>query len=468
MDATSKPQALDELDRQVVKLEMEKLSLERGRRGGTGADRATQGRLGALKAELAQQKEAQAALNAQWLREKDEMRAIQDVKEEIEQVNIELQTAERDYDLNRAAELKYGSLRELQDKLRQVEEELEAHQASGTSMLREEVTPEDIAEVVARWTGIPVAKLAQSEREKLLRLADEMHKRVMGQDEAVEAVADAVQRSRAGLSDPGRPIASFMFLGPTGVGKTELAKTLAEQLFDSEDSIVRIDMSEYMEKHTVSRLVGAPPGYVGYEEGGQLTEAVRRRPYAVVLFDEVEKAHGDVFNVLLQVLDDGRITDSQGRTVSFKNAVIIMTSNVGSQHVLEPGEGGPGAAKERVMEAVQKLFRPEFVNRIDEFIVFDPLSQAQIEAIVKLQVVRVAQRLEDRKIKLQLSPGAVTHLAATGYDPVYGARPVKRAVQRQLETPLSKRLLAGDFVDEDAISVDFDEAQGALTFAKKE
>jgi len=468
MDATSKPQALDELDRQVVKLEMEKLSLERGRRGGTGADRATQGRLGALKAELAQQKEAQAALNAQWLREKDEMRAIQDVKEEIEQVNIELQTAERDYDLNRAAELKYGSLRELQDKLRQVEEELEAHQASGTSMLREEVTPEDIAEVVARWTGIPVAKLAQSEREKLLRLADEMHKRVMGQDEAVEAVADAVQRSRAGLSDPGRPIASFMFLGPTGVGKTELAKTLAEQLFDSEDSIVRIDMSEYMEKHTVSRLVGAPPGYVGYEEGGQLTEAVRRRPYAVVLFDEVEKAHGDVFNVLLQVLDDGRITDSQGRTVSFKNAVIIMTSNAGSQHVLEPGEGGPGAAKERVMEAVQKLFRPEFVNRIDEFIVFDPLSQAQIEAIVKLQVVRVAQRLEDRKIKLQLSPGAVTHLAATGYDPVYGARPVKRAVQRQLETPLSKRLLAGDFVDEDAISVDFDEAQGALTFAKKE
>ena len=468
MDATSKPQALDELDRQVVKLEMEKLSLERGRRGGTGADRATQGRLGALKAELAQQKEAQAALNAQWLREKDEMRAIQDVKEEIEQVNIELQTAERDYDLNRAAELKYGSLRELQDKLRQVEEELEAHQASGTSMLREEVTPEDIAEVVARWTGIPVAKLAQSEREKLLRLADEMHKRVMGQDEAVEAVADAVQRSRAGLSDPGRPIASFMFLGPTGVGKTELAKTLAEQLFDSEDSIVRIDMSEYMEKHTVSRLVGAPPGYVGYEEGGQLTEAVRRRPYAVVLFDEVEKAHGDVFNVLLQVLDDGRITDSQGRTVSFKNAVIIMTSNAGSQHVLKPGEGGPGAAKERVMEAVQKLFRPEFVNRIDEFIVFDPLSQAQIEAIVKLQVVRVAQRLEDRKIKLQLSPGAVTHLAATGYDPVYGARPVKRAVQRQLETPLSKRLLAGDFVDEDAISVDFDEAQGALTFAKKE
>merc|ERR1719380_357101 len=467
MDATSKPQALDELDRQVVKLEMEKLSLERGRRGGTGADRATQGRLGALKAELAQQKEAQAALNAQWLREKDEMRAIQDVKEEIEQVNIELQTAERDYDLNWAAELKYGSLRELQDKLRQVEEELEAHQASGTSMLREEVTPEDIAEVVARWTGIPVAKLAQSEREKLLRLADEMHKRVMGQDEAVEAVADAVQRSRAGLSDPGRPIASFMFLGPTGVGKTELAKTLAEQLFDSEDSIVRIDMSEYMEKHTVSRLVGAPPGYGGYEEGGQLTEAVRRRPYAVVLFDEVEKAHGDVFNVLLQVLDDGRITDSQGRTVSFKNAVIIMT-NVGSQHVLEPGEGGPGAAKERVMEAVQKLFRPEFVNRIDEFIVFDPLSQAQIEAIVKLQVVRVAQRLEDRKIKLQLSPGAVTHLAATGYDPVYGARPVKRAVQRQLETPLSKRLLAGDFVDEDAISVDFDEAQGALTFAKKE
>jgi len=465
MEATSKPQALDELDRKVVKLEMEKLSLERGR--GAGADRATQSRLGALKADLARMKESQAALNAQWLQEKEDMRAIQDVKEEIERVSIELQTAEREYDLNRAAELKYGSLRELQDKLSKVEEELEAHQASGPSMLREEVTPEDIAEVVARWTGIPVAKLAQSEREKLLGLADEMHRRVMGQDEAVEAVADAVQRSRAGLSDPGRPIASFMFLGPTGVGKTELAKTLAEQLFDSEESIVRIDMSEYMEKHTVSRLVGAPPGYVGYEEGGQLTEAVRRRPYAVILFDEVEKAHGDVFNILLQVLDDGRITDSQGRTVSFKNAVIIMTSNVGSQHVLEQGEGGPDAAKERVMEAVQKLFRPEFVNRIDEFIVFDPLSQKQIEAIVKLQVKRVAQRLEDRKMKLQLTHTAVSHLAATGYDPVYGARPVKRAVQRLLETPLSKHLLAGDFDDEDNIEVDYDEERSALSFTKK-
>merc|ERR1719301_133744 len=401
MDATSKPQALDELDRQVVKLEMEKLSLERGRRGGTGADRATQGRLGALKAELAQQKEAQAALNAQWLREKDEMRAIQDVKEEIEQVNIELQTAERDYDLNWAAELKYGSLRELQDKLRQVEEELEAHQASGTSMLREEVTPEDIAEVVARWTGIPVAKLAQSEREKLLRLADEMHKRVMGQDEAVEAVADAVQRSRAGLSDPGRPIASFMFLGPTGVGKTELAKTLAEQLFDSEDSIVRIDMSEYMEKHTVSRLVGAPPGYVGYEEGGQLTEAVRRRPYAVVLFDEVEKAHREVATLLLQVMDEGHLTDSQGKKVDFRSSLLILTSNLGAQALAELAEGRPSEeARPAVLQAVADALPPEFVNRLDQIVLFNRLPRSEIRQIAMLEVRKVRERMADKQLHL--------------------------------------------------------------------
>merc|ERR1711968_371889 len=314
------------------------------------------------------------------------------------------------------------------DKLSKVEEELEAHQASGPSMLREEVTPEDIAEVVARWTGIPVAKLAQSEREKLLGLADEMHRRVMGQDAAVEAVADAVQRSRAGLSDPGRPIASFMFLGPTGVGKTELAKTLAEQLFDSEESIVRIDMSEYMEKHTVSRLVGAPPGYVGYEEGGQLTEAVRRRPYAVILFDEVEKAHGDVFNILLQVLDDGRLTDSKGRMVSFKNAILIMTSNIGSHFVLDgllnaseeteqQAKTSAGERKAKVMGAVRGHFRPEFINRVDEWIVFDPLLRSQIQAIVLQQIERVRSRLKDRRIAVEIEDSALQALCVIGYQP---------------------------------------------------
>merc|ERR1719185_30509 len=358
---------------------------------------------------------------------------------------------------------KAGQLRDREMELKSQIESISAKQREEDEAEKESageagpvVDEPEIANIVASWTGIPVTKVSSDESERLLRMEETLHGRVIGQEEAVVAISKAIRRARVGLKNPNRPIASFIFSGPTGVGKSELAKALASYYFGSEEAMIRLDMSEFMERHTVSKLIGSPPGYVGYNEGGQLTEAVRRRPYAVVLFDEVEKAHGDVFNVLLQVLDDGRITDSQGRTVSFKNAVIIMTSNVGSQHVLEPGEGGPGAAKERVMEAVQKLFRPEFVNRIDEFIVFDPLSQAQIEAIVKLQVVRVAQRLEDRKIKLQLSPGAVTHLAATGYDPVYGARPVKRAVQRQLETPLSKRLLAGDFVDEDAITVDFD------------
>ena len=447
MEITSKPQALDELDRKIVQLEMEKLSLTRG---GAPADRTSRYRLETLEKDLGAMEERQTALNAQWMAEKENMDLIQKVKEEIDAVNIEMQRAEREYDLNRAAELKYGSLHNLQTQLLEAERKLD--ERASTSMLREEVTEQDIAEVVAKWTGIPVTKLAQTEREKLLHLADELHERVMGQDEAVDAVADAVQRSRAGLADPNKPIASFMFLGPTGVGKTELAKSLAAYLFDTEDAMVRIDMSEYMEKHTVSRLVGAPPGYVGYEEGGQLTEAVRRRPYTVLLFDEMEKAHNDVFNVMLQILDDGRVTDSQGRTVSFKNTVIIMTSNVGSQHVLD-GEAGNN---DRVMEAVRGMFRPEFVNRIDEFIVFDSLQLSQIEGIVKLQVERVAQRLETRKIKLRLTDAAVAFLAAQGYDPVYGARPVKRAVQRQLETPLAKALLAGQFQDEDSILADVD------------
>jgi ATP-dependent Clp protease ATP-binding subunit ClpB len=418
---------------------------------------------------------------------------------------VEIQQAEREYDLNRAAELKYGSLNALQRQLQATEKELDEYQSSGKSMLREEVTQDDIAEIVSRWTGIPVSKLKQSDREKLLYLEDELHKRVVGQDPAVKAVAEAIQRSRAGLSDPNRPIASFMFMGPTGVGKTELAKALAAFMFNTEEAVVRIDMSEYMEKHSVSRLIGAPPGYVGYEEGGQLTEAVRRRPYSVVLFDEIEKAHSDVFNVFLQILDDGRVTDSQGRKVSFTNTIIIMTSNVGSQYILNMDEevGSSDSAyeniKRRVMDAARSVFRPEFMNRVDEYIVFKPLEREQINSIVKLQVTlctpqhfafttisiwlemsfmiftrhatyhrltylflyflvmqlaRVQKRIADRKIKLEVSPGAIEFLGSLGYDPNYGARPVKRVIQQHVENELAKGILRGDFKDEDSIFVD--------------
>ncbi|MEC8928680.1 MAG: ATP-dependent chaperone ClpB, partial [Verrucomicrobiota bacterium] len=425
MELDSMPVEIDQLDRKILQLEIEETALKKEK------DDASRERLANLQKQLADLKERTTKLKGQWQDEKAAIDAASIINSQIESARRDQETAERTGDLSAAAEIQYGRIPELEEKLAAAETAI--HKQNGSRLLSEEVTEEDVARVVALWTGIPVSRMLEGERQKLVRMESRLHERVIGQNEAVTAVANAVRRARSGLQDPQRPMGSFIFLGPTGVGKTELARALAEFLFDDEHAMTRIDMSEYMEKHSVSRLVGAPPGYVGYEEGGQLTEAVRRRPYAVVLLDEVEKAHGDVFNVLLQILDDGRVTDSQGRTVSFKNAVIIMTSNVGSQHVLEPGEGGPGAAKERVMEAVQKLFRPEFVNRIDEFIVFDPLSQAQIEAIVKLQVVRVAQRLEDRKMKLQLSPGAVTHLAATGYDPVYGARPVKRAVQRQLE-----------------------------------
>ncbi|WIA37072.1 hypothetical protein OEZ86_014046 [Tetradesmus obliquus] len=459
MEITSKPEALDEMDRKVLQLEMERLSLQKA----APSDRAAAARLAALDSELGKLKGEQQQITQQWRVEKDEMGRLQDIKEEIERVNLEVQQAERDYDLNRAAELKYGTLMELQKQLKAAEAALGA-QAGGQRMLKEEVTEEDIAEIISKWTGIPVSKLVASEREKLLHLDDELHRRVVGQGDAVEAVADAIQRSRAGLSDPSRPIASFMFLGPTGVGKTELAKALASFLFNTEDAMVRIDMSEYMEKHSVSRLIGAPPGYVGYDEGGQLTEAVRRRPYAVILFDEVEKAHADVFNVLLQVLDDGRVTDSQGRVVSFKNTIIIMTSNLGSAGVLEALEDKI-AARESVMMAVRSHFRPEFINRIDEFIMFDPLEQEQIKAIVKLQVKRVAERLRDKKMKLELRESAVDYLARQGYDPVYGARPVKRAVQRELETGLAKAMLRGEFEEEDTVLVDAGH-DGGLVFSK--
>ncbi|KAG6527786.1 hypothetical protein ZIOFF_009915 [Zingiber officinale] len=459
MEITSKPTALDEINRSVLKLEMERLSLT------NDTDKASKDRLNRLETELSLLKEKQAELTEQWEHEKAVMTRIQSIKEEIDRVNVEIQQAEREYDLNRAAELKYGSLNSLQRQLQEAEKDLIEYKSSGKSMLREEVTGSDIAEIVSKWTGIPVSKLQQSEREKLLFLEEELHKRVVGQDPAVKAVAEAIQRSRAGLSDPNRPIASFMFMGPTGVGKTELAKALASYMFNTEEALVRIDMSEYMEKHAVSRLIGAPPGYVGYEEGGQLTETVRRRPYAVILFDEIEKAHSDVFNVFLQILDDGRVTDSQGRTVSFTNTVIIMTSNVGSQYILnmndelESRDSTYEAIKQRVMDAARSIFRPEFMNRVDEYIVFQPLDREQINSIVKLQVLvpsleRVQKRVADRKIKIQVTDAAVEFLGSLGYDPNYGARPVKRVIQQNVENELAKGILRGDFKDEDSILVD--------------
>ena len=464
MEITSKPEEIDELDRRILQLEMEKLSL------GRESDAASRDRLDRLEKELAELREQQSTLNAQWQAEKGAIDEVSAIKEEIEQVQLQVEQAKRSYDLNKAAELEYGTLAELHKKLTAKEAELSspAGADAGKTLLREEVTEDDIAEVIAKWTGIPVAKLVQSEMDKLLHLEDELHTRVIGQSQAVTAVADAIQRSRAGLSDPNRPIASFLFLGPTGVGKTELSKALASQLFDSEEAMVRIDMSEYMEKHAVSRLIGAPPGYVGYEEGGQLTEAVRRRPYAVILFDEVEKAHPDVFNVMLQILDDGRVTDGQGRTVDFTNTILILTSNIGSSSILDLA-GDPARHSEmeaRVNEALRAHFRPEFLNRLDETIIFHSLKQEELRQIVELQVKRLAQRLEDKKLSLELSVDALDWLAAIGYDPVYGARPLKRAIQRELETPIAKGILAGQFSAGHSIAVGVD--QERLRFEQRE
>ncbi|MEG4247374.1 ATP-dependent chaperone ClpB [Microcoleus sp. Pol10D4] len=449
MEITSKPEELDEIDRRILQLEMERLSLQKE------SNVASIERLERLEKDLANLKEQQSALNAQWQSEKGVIGSIQKIKEQIDKVNIEIQQAELKYDLNRAAELKYSKLTELQKQLQEAEAQLSATQTTGKTLLREEVTEADIAEIISKWTGIPISKLVESEMQKLLHLEDELHKRVIGQDEAVTAVADAIQRSRAGLADPNRPVASFIFLGPTGVGKTELAKALASYLFDTEEAIVRIDMSEYMEKHAVSRLIGAPPGYVGYDEGGQLTEAVRRRPYSVILFDEIEKAHPDVFNIMLQILDDGRVTDAQGHTVDFKNSVIIMTSNVGSQYILDVA-GDNEQMRSRVMEAMRGTFRPEFLNRIDEMIIFHGLSKAELRQIVLLQVKRLEKRLADRKMSLKLSESAIDFLAEIGYDPVYGARPLKRGIQRELETQMAKGILRGDFADGDTIFVDIE------------
>ncbi|KZR66331.1 ATP-dependent chaperone ClpB [Prochlorococcus sp. MIT 1303] len=454
MEITSKPEEIDEIDRKIVQLEMEKLSL------GRESDSVSKERLEKLERELAELAEQQSALNAQWQQEKGAIDDLSSLKEEIERVQLQVEQAKRSYDLNKAAELEYGTLAGLQKQLNEKETALaQDGEAGDKSLLREEVTEDDIADVIAKWTGIPVAKLVQSEMEKLLGLEAELHQRVIGQEQAVQAVADAIQRSRAGLSDPNRPIASFLFLGPTGVGKTELSKALASQLFDSEAALVRIDMSEYMEKHSVSRLIGAPPGYVGYEAGGQLTEAVRRRPYAVILFDEVEKAHQDVFNVMLQILDDGRVTDGQGRTVDFTNTVLILTSNIGSQSILDLGgdDSQYGEMERRVHDALHAHFRPEFLNRLDETIIFHSLRREELRQIVALQVNRLRERLCDRKLGLEISDTAADWLANAGYDPVYGARPLKRAIQRELETPIAKSILAGLYGDSQIVHVDVDQ-----------
>jgi ATP-dependent Clp protease ATP-binding subunit ClpB len=461
MEITSKPEELDELDRKIKQIEMERLSLNKDTSSGAKE------RLERLEKELVELKVQQSGLNTQWQSEKDVITKIQKIKEEIDRVNIEVQQADRDYDLNRAAELKYGKLTELHKSLEEAEEYISNAQDSGKSLLREEVTESDIAEIISKWTGIPLSKLVEGEREKLLHLEEELHRRVIGQEEAVTAVAEAIQRSRAGLADPNRPIASFIFLGPTGVGKTELAKTLANFLFDSEESMIRIDMSEYMEKHAVSRLIGAPPGYVGYEEGGQLTEAIRRRPYAIVLFDEIEKAHSDVFNVMLQILDDGRVTDSQGRTIDFKNTVIIMTSNIGSQYILELAgdDSRYDEMQKQVMELLGQSFRPEFLNRIDDTIIFHSLQKSQLRGIIQIQIQRLIDRLVERKVGLNLSDAAIDHIVEVGYDPLYGARPLKRAIQRELETPIAKGILRGDFKEGETISVEV--VNERLSFATK-
>ncbi|KAL6985187.1 Chaperone protein ClpB3, chloroplastic [Sarracenia purpurea var. burkii] len=465
MEITSKPTELDEIDRAVLKLEMEKLSLK------NDTDKASKERLTKLESDLGSLKQKQRELTEQWEHEKVLMTRIRSIKEEIDRVNLEMEAAERDYNLNRAAELKYGTLISLQRQLQEAEKTLTDYQNSGNSFLREEVTDLDIAEIVSKWTGIPLSNLQQSEREKLVMLEQVLHKRVVGQDNAVKSVADAIRRSRSGLSDPNRPIASFMFMGPTGVGKTELAKALAGYLFNTENALVRIDMSEYMEKHSVSRLVGAPPGYVGYEEGGQLTEVVRRRPYSVVLFDEIEKAHHDVFNILLQLLDDGRITDSQGRTVSFLNCVVIMTSNIGSHYILETlrtsqhnKEATYDMMKMQVVELARKTFRPEFMNRIDEYIVFQPLDSKEIRKIVEIQMDRVKDRLKQKKIDLHCTKEGIDLLAKLGFDPNFGARPVKRVIQQMVENEIAVAVLKGDLKEEDSVIVDADASPSSENF----
>ena len=451
----SMPAELDEVTRRIMQLEIEEAALKKEK------DKASQERLKNIRKELEELRAKADSMKAQWEAEKQAIKRVQTLREEIEKIRREIEEAERNYDLNRAAELKHGKLPELERRLAAEEEQLAKRQGEGR-LLREEVTEEEIAEIVSRWTGIPVTKLMEGEREKLLKLEDILHQRVIGQDEAVKKVADAVLRARAGIKDPRRPIGSFIFLGPTGVGKTELAKTLAEALFDTEENMIRIDMSEYMEKHTVARLIGAPPGYVGYEEGGQLTEAVRRKPYSVILFDEIEKAHHDVFNVLLQILDDGRLTDAQGHTVDFKNTVIIMTSNIGSHYLLEGvTERGeiPERIREKVMAELRAHFRPEFLNRVDDIILFKALTLEEVEKIVDLLVKEISNRLKDRDIKLEITDKARKYIAQKGYDPVYGARPLRRYLQRELETRIARDIISGAIMDGATVTVDVEDDQ---------
>ena len=458
----SMPAELDAVTRRLMQLEIEEAALKKE------TDVASMERLEVLQKELAELKANEQTLAAQWQLEKGGIKSVQHIREEIERLRLEVETAERNYDLNRAAELKYGQLPDLEKQLELEENKLE-NTDNQAKMLREEVTEDEIAEIISRWTGIPVTRLVESEREKLLRLDEILHERVIGQDEAVQRVADAVIRARSGIKDPRRPIGSFIFLGPTGVGKTELARTLAEALFDSEENIIRIDMSEYMEKHAVSRLLGAPPGYVGYEEGGQLTEAVRRQPYSVILFDEIEKAHPDVFNVLLQILDDGRATDAKGRTVNFKNAVIIMTSNIASQYLLDGIKDGeiPPAVQQQVEQALRQSFRPEFLNRVDDTVIFKPLSKAEVGKIVLLLVDELRKRVSERRLKLELTDAACNFIGDSAYDPVFGARPLKRFIQRELETKVGRALIAGDIVADGKIIVDADDSGLTVDIVKK-
>ncbi len=455
----SMPVALDEASRRIMQLEIEREALKKE------TDEGSKHRLGRIEHELANLRAETDGIKARWQAEKDAVQKLRALRERIDTTKTEIEQAERQYDLNRAAELRYGKLSGLEKQLKAEEDAIAGD--GKPRLLKEEVDEEDIAGVVSRWTGVPVSKLLEGEMRKLLRLDEELHRRIIGQDEAVTAVAEAVIRARSGLGDPNRPIGSFIFLGPTGVGKTELARALAEYLFDDERAMVRIDMSEYGEKHSVARLIGAPPGYVGYDEGGQLTEAVRRRPFSVVLFDEIEKAAPEVFNVFLQILDDGRLTDGQGRTIDFKNTILVMTSNIGSHRILDyHGEGGADYAVMRatVLDELRRHFRPEFLNRVDEIVVFTALSEAQLEKIVEIQLDRLRRRLADRRITLEVSVGARRHLVKVGYDPVYGARPLKRAVQKELETPLGRRILGGEIKDGQSVLVDYDQKIGTLTF----
>jgi ATP-dependent Clp protease ATP-binding subunit ClpB len=456
MEIDSKPEAMDRLERRLIQLKIEREALKKE------TDPASKKRLEALEEEVAKLECEYAELEEIWKTEKATLQGAQAIKEKLEQARLELENARRAGDLQRMAEIQYGRIPELERQLQAAQEA----ERKEFKLLRNKVTEEEIAEIVSKWTGIPVAKMLESEKQKLLRLEEELHQRVVGQDEAVSAVANAIRRSRAGLSDPNRPVGSFLFLGPTGVGKTELCKALAEFLFDTERAMVRIDMSEFMEKHAVARLIGAPPGYVGYEEGGYLTEAVRRKPYSVILFDEVEKAHPDVFNILLQILDDGRLTDSHGRTVDFRNTVVIMTSNLGSDRIQELTQEGADyqKIKTEVMTYVNRHFRPEFVNRIDEIVVFHPLGRAQIHAIAELQAARLKERLEAREMKLTLSEGALDLIAEAGYDPIFGARPLRRAIQHLIEEPLAKEILAGRFGPGDTIVADAE--AGRIVFRK--